>query len=52
MDYPSDRLIRRPLLPKTSMDIWLLTSSRRPLSLAAEQLVDFIRAALVPFQQL
>ncbi|MGO4574000.1 LysR substrate-binding domain-containing protein [Microvirga sp. 2TAF3] len=51
VDYPSDRLVRRPLLPKTSMDIWLLTSSRRPLSLAAQQLVDFIRAALAPFHQ-
>jgi len=50
MDYPSDQLTRRPLLPKTSMDIWLLTSSRRPLSLAAQQLVEFIRAALVQFQ--
>jgi DNA-binding transcriptional LysR family regulator len=51
MDYPSDQLVRRPLLPKTSMDIWLLTSSRRPLSLAAQQLVEFIRAALVQFRQ-
>jgi len=51
MDFPSDQLIRRPLLPKTSMDIWLLTSSRRPLSLAAQQLVEFIRATLVQFQQ-
>jgi hypothetical protein len=33
------------------MDIWLLTSSRRPLSLAAQQLVEFIRADLVQFQQ-
>jgi DNA-binding transcriptional LysR family regulator len=51
MDYPSDQLVRRPLLPKTSMDIWLLTSSRRPLSLAAQQLVEFIRATLIQFQQ-
>ena len=51
MGYTSDQLIRRPLLPKTSMDIWLLTSSRRPLSLAAQQLVEFIRAALIEFQQ-
>ncbi|MBF9234137.1 LysR substrate-binding domain-containing protein [Microvirga alba] len=51
VDYPPDRLVRRPLLPKTSMDIWLLTSSRRPLSLVAQQLVDFIRAALAPFHQ-
>jgi DNA-binding transcriptional LysR family regulator len=51
MDFPSDQLIRRPLLPRTSMDIWLLTSSRRPLSLAAQQLVEFIREALGQFQQ-
>jgi DNA-binding transcriptional LysR family regulator len=51
MDFPSDQLIRRPLLPRTSMDIWLLTSSRRPLSLAAQQLVEFVRVALGQFQQ-
>jgi hypothetical protein len=51
MDFPLDQLIRRPLVPRTSMDIWLLTSSRRPLSLAAQQLVEFIRGALVQFQQ-
>ena len=50
MDYPSDQLTRHPLLPKTSMDIWLLTSSRRPLSLAAQQLVEFIRAAWYNFR--
>lgn len=51
VDLPPERLVRRPLLPRTSMDIWLLTSSRRPLSLAAQQLADFIRAALAPFHQ-
>ncbi|WEX07480.1 LysR substrate-binding domain-containing protein [Chelativorans sp. AA-79] len=49
IDYPADRLARRPLLPKTSMDLWLLTPKNRPLSLAAERVVDFIRIALAPF---
>ncbi|MBM6595137.1 LysR substrate-binding domain-containing protein [Microvirga pudoricolor] len=51
VDYAQNRIVRRPLIPKTSMDIWVLTSSRRPLSLAAQQLVDFIRTALRPFCQ-
>jgi DNA-binding transcriptional LysR family regulator len=51
MGFPLDQLTRRRLLPKTSMDIWLLTSSRRPLSLPAQQLVKFLREALVKFQQ-
>ena len=51
IDYPADRVVRRPLNPRTSMDIWVLMSRRRPLSLAAQQLVDFIRTALRPFSQ-
>jgi DNA-binding transcriptional LysR family regulator len=49
LDYPEDRLVRRALLPETLMDIWLLTPAGRPPSLAAQKLVEFIRAAVSPF---
>jgi len=51
LDYPEDRLVRRALLPETFMDVWLLTANGRPLSLASQKLVDFIRAAVSPFDQ-
>jgi DNA-binding transcriptional LysR family regulator len=51
LDYPDSQLIRRPLLPETFMDVWLLTPGGRPSSLASEQLVDFIRVAVQPFDQ-
>ncbi|WP_269932883.1 LysR substrate-binding domain-containing protein [Aminobacter sp. HY435] len=51
LDYPENRLVRRPLLPQTSMDVWLLTPNSRPPSLAAQKLADFIRAAVAPFDQ-
>ncbi|MCC2609440.1 LysR substrate-binding domain-containing protein [Neorhizobium sp. Rsf11] len=51
LDYPEDRLVRRTLLPETFMDVWLLTPNGRPLSLASQKLVDFIRAAVAPFDQ-
>ncbi|WP_117194462.1 LysR substrate-binding domain-containing protein [Rhizobium terrae] len=51
LDYSEDRLVRRALLPETFMDVWLLTPSGRPPSLASQKLVDFIRAAVRPFDQ-
>lgn len=51
LDYPDDRLVRRTLLPETFMDVWLLTPGGRPLSLAAQKLVEFIRTAVSPFDQ-
>ncbi|OHV76953.1 LysR substrate-binding domain-containing protein [Rhizobium sp. LCM 4573] len=51
LDYAEDRLVRRALLPETFMDVWLLTPSGRPPSLASQKLVEFIRAAVSPFDQ-
>jgi DNA-binding transcriptional LysR family regulator len=51
LDYSEDRLVRRALLPETFMDVWLLTPSGRPPSLASQKLIDFIRAAVSPFDQ-
>ncbi|MGK6311572.1 LysR substrate-binding domain-containing protein [Neorhizobium sp. DT-125] len=51
LDYSEERLVRRALLPETFMDVWLLTPNGRPLSLASQKLVDFIRAAVSPFDQ-
>lgn len=51
LDYSEDRLVRRALLPETFMDVWLLTPSGRPPSLASQKLADFIRAAVAPFDQ-
>ncbi len=50
LDY-GDRLIRKVLLPETAMDVWLLTPRTRPPSLAAEKLIEFIRAGVAPFDQ-
>ncbi|WP_454849451.1 LysR substrate-binding domain-containing protein [Rhizobium binxianense] len=49
LDYPEDRLVRRRLVPVTTMDVWLLTPSSRPLSLATQKMVEYIRAAVAPF---
>lgn len=51
LDYSEDQMVRRALLPQTSMDVWLLTPNSRPPSLAAQKLADFIRAAVSPFDQ-
>ncbi|WP_105432060.1 LysR substrate-binding domain-containing protein [Neorhizobium sp. T6_25] len=51
LDYSEDRLVRRALLPETFMDVWLLTPSGQPPSLASQKLADFIRAAVAPFDQ-
>lgn len=51
LDYAEDRIIRRPLLPRTTMDLWLLTPNTHPLSLAAQKLVECIRAVVAPFDQ-
>jgi DNA-binding transcriptional LysR family regulator len=48
LDYSEDRLA---LLPETFVDVWLLTPSGRPPSLASQKLADFIRAAVSPFDQ-
>ncbi|WP_209904069.1 MULTISPECIES: LysR substrate-binding domain-containing protein [unclassified Rhizobium] len=51
LDYPESRLVRRTLLPETLMNVWLLTPSSRPPSLASQKLVEFIRTAVSPFNQ-
>lgn len=49
LDYGTDRLVRRQLLPETFMDVWLLTPATRQPSLAAQSLIEFLRTAFAPF---
>lgn len=51
LDYPEHRMVRRTLLPTTSMDVWLLTPNARAPSLAAQKLADFICTAVSSFDQ-
>ncbi|WP_062013750.1 LysR substrate-binding domain-containing protein [Aureimonas sp. AU4] len=49
LDYGEDRLVRRPLEPDTTMDLWMLTPNRSASSLAARRVADFLKTALAPF---
>ncbi|EFG8200312.1 LysR family transcriptional regulator, partial [Escherichia coli] len=49
LDYSDGQLVRRPVLPAMSMDVWLLTPSTRPPSLAAQQMSGVLRDALTQF---
>lgn len=49
LDYGEDRLVRRPLKPDTTMDLWMLTPNRSASSLAARRVADFLKTALTPF---
>ena len=51
LDYPETQLVRRPLLPATPMQVWMLTPNTRPPSLAAQKLADMIRQAVGAFDQ-
>lgn len=51
LDYSKDHLVRRPILPETLIDVWLLTPNTQPLSLAAEKTVDYLRQAVRPFDK-
>lgn len=51
LDYSKDQLVRRPILPETLIDVWLLTPNTQPLSLAAEKTVDYLRQAVRPFDK-
>lgn len=49
-DYGDDRIVRRPLVPATLTDVWVLTPADRPASLAAEKVIAVIRQALAQFE--
>lgn len=49
LDYGQDRLVRRPLEPDTTMDLWMLTPNRSASSLAARRVADSLKTALAPF---
>jgi DNA-binding transcriptional LysR family regulator len=50
LGYGPEKIVRRPLLPTTAMDVWLLMPGTRPPSLAAQKVADIIREALKPYQ--
>ena len=50
-DVPEEIVVRRALLPRTTMDLWLLTPNTHPLSLAAQKLVECIRSVVAPFDR-
>ena len=50
LGYTPDQIVRRPLLPQTTMEVWLLTPKTRMPSLAAQQVAEVIREAMLPFQ--
>ncbi|WP_199178602.1 LysR substrate-binding domain-containing protein [Acidimangrovimonas sediminis] len=45
LGYSTDQLVKRPLLPLTTMTLWMLIPASRPPSLAAQKVADVIRAA-------
>ncbi|MCT8992126.1 LysR substrate-binding domain-containing protein [Chelativorans sp. SCAU2101] len=47
--YGADKIVRRPLLPLTTMDVWLLTPATRPPSLAAQKVAEVIRDGMRPY---
>jgi DNA-binding transcriptional LysR family regulator len=49
LDFGPDMLIRRRIIPETTIDLWLLTPKNHPRSLAANKLIDFLRQAVAPF---
>jgi DNA-binding transcriptional LysR family regulator len=49
LDFAPDMLIRRRILPETTIDLWLLTPKNHPKSLAASKLIDFLRQVIAPF---
>ncbi|WMT86793.1 LysR substrate-binding domain-containing protein [Pelagibacterium sp. 26DY04] len=49
LGYGPDQIVRRPLLPVTAMDVWLLMPATRPPSLAAQKIVEVIRDAMHPY---
>lgn len=51
LDYGEDRLVRRRLVPETTMDVWLLTPATSPQSLAAQRVTDFLKGALSLYDQ-
>lgn len=50
LGYGSDKIVRRPLLPVTAMDVWLLMPATRPPSLAAQKVSEVVREAMRPYQ--
>jgi DNA-binding transcriptional LysR family regulator len=49
LDFAPDMLIRRRIVPETTIDLWLLTPKNHPKSLAASKLIDFLRQVIAPF---
>ncbi|PRA51915.1 LysR substrate-binding domain-containing protein [Brucella pituitosa] len=49
LDFAPDMLIRRRIVPETTIDLWLLTPKNHPRSLAASKLIDFLRQVIAPF---
>ncbi|WP_246708023.1 LysR substrate-binding domain-containing protein [Ensifer oleiphilus] len=52
LDFGSDVLVRRSIVPETTIDLWLLTPRNHPRSLAASKLIDLLRQAVAPFDKL
>ena len=52
LDFGSDVLVRRSIVPETTIDLWLLTPRNHPRSLAASKLIEFLRRAVAPFDKL
>lgn len=50
LGYTADRVVRRPLLPLTTMEVWLLMPKTRSPSLAAQKVAEVIREAMQPFR--
>ncbi len=49
LGYTEETLVKRPLIPLTTMNIWLLTPASRPPSLATERVMEMLREQLQPF---
>ncbi|MGR3432961.1 MULTISPECIES: LysR substrate-binding domain-containing protein [Roseobacteraceae] len=46
LGYGEDKLVRRPIVPLTTMNVWIMLPASRPPSLAAERIVEVLRAKL------
>lgn len=46
LGYGEDKLIRRPIVPLTTMSVWVLLPALRPPSLATERIVEVLRSEL------
>jgi DNA-binding transcriptional LysR family regulator len=49
LGYSEEHLVKRPLMPLTTMCIWLLTPASRAPSLATERVMETLRQQLEPY---